>query len=348
MSTRLLAGELGNMRRLLSLAGHPASSSAVVQPLRRAVAGSSVAAPPLPAATGCAGCSAASSSRVFPSQSLDSGRSRWQPLEARRHYSTPRRQPPPLLLVLDLDETLIRVSCDGVHRNRHLEKVDFRIAVDVGKPPKTQTFDCGVALRPGLNKFMEWIKDRRKSGLLDETWIFTTSTREYTQALLLTLDPKEEVFSFQRVLCREKCTPSRLPGFYLKDLTRVPSQDTCEMRAASRKVLVDNSPISCVLNRDSSILVRDWLGNDTADIELQRVQDVVDQLLFDARLDGEGNYAEAFARSNPSHERWRERLQDLQEKLAAAAPQDPTQLRELMKAAQHGANDIKKELFGTI
>ncbi|CAE7663389.1 RAD5B [Symbiodinium pilosum] len=53
-------------------------------------------------------------------------------------------------LVLDLDETLVRVCCKGVHHNRNLRVVDFRVPIDVGALPKATTYDCGVALRPGL------------------------------------------------------------------------------------------------------------------------------------------------------------------------------------------------------
>ncbi|CAK0880737.1 unnamed protein product, partial [Prorocentrum cordatum] len=49
------------------------------------------------------------------------------------------------------------------------------------------------------------------------------------------------------------------------DLAHVPPRHSdAELR---RKVLVDNNPVSCVLNPDNTVLIRDWLGKDEPDEE---------------------------------------------------------------------------------
>ncbi|CAE7616454.1 RAD5B [Symbiodinium natans] len=195
------------------------------------------------------------------------------------------------LLVLDLDETLVRVCCKGVHHNRNLRVVDFRVPIEVGALPKATTFDCGVALRPGLESFMEWIKERRREGLIEGPWIYTTSTPNYTKALMRHVDPGGRIFAM-RVLTRDKCKPCTIPGFFLKEMSQIPSkydaEDATEQQLLRRRVLVDNSPVSCVLHPHGSVLVRDWLGEGADDNELPRVQRLLEAVLED---DGESEAA---------------------------------------------------------
>lgn len=258
-----------------------------------------------------------------------------------------------MLLVLDMDETLVRVCCDGVHRGRELKKVDFWVPIGVGKGPKRDVFDCGVSVRPGLDKFMEWILDRRRTGLIEGPWVFTTSTLEYTQAILSKLDPDGKVFG-DRILAREACTPARLPGFFMKDLSRVPCEQGSSEGGAERGVLVDNNPVSFVLNPGPSVLVRDWVGDNHVDSELSRVQALLDDLAVDARMEatinaaagGGVDYAAAVSRAVHGHDRFRSRLGGLAD-LLGEFPQGSTELlRNAMKAATADANDIKRELIG--
>jgi len=271
-----------------------------------------------------------------------------------RQSQVARRLPSRLLLVLDLDETLIRVCCDGVHHNRKLDNVDFKVPIEVGAPPKAVSFSCGVAVRPGLQKFLDWVQERKRDGVIEGPWIFTTSTPNYTKALLRHIDPGGQIFAM-RVLTRDACTPSRLPGFFLKDLSRVPSTDTQggsgdgELR---RRVLIDNNPVSCVLNPESSMLVRDWLGDNTMDNELQRVRETLDAILeSNAQSSTAANqevsdYAGQLMALTPGHDRFSDRLKVLQEKLDASPPAEVSELRGAMRAVGAECNSIKEELLG--
>lgn len=252
----------------------------------------------------------------------------------------------PMVLVLDLDETLVRVSCEGVHcHKRKLDRVDFSVDVQVGTNVR-----CHVSVRPGVDDFLAWIQERRRQGVIDSAWIFTTATAQYTKAILRHLDPGGRVFGLN-VLTQPACTPPRLPGFFLKDLAHVPPRDNgADLR---RKVLVDNNPVSCVLNPDHSVLVRDWLGKDEPDDELARVSALLDTVLTEGTGGPQVDYASALSRLVPGHASYRERLKALGEGLEAEP--EPSMgdegarrsaLREAMRAVSAECNSIKRDLLG--
>lgn len=244
------------------------------------------------------------------------------------------------MLVLDLDETLIRVCCDGVHHNRQLGQVDFRLPIDVGLRPKVSTFDCGVSIRPGMERFLDWIQDRREAGLIEGPWIYTTSTPNYTKALLRRIDPGGKIFAM-RVLTRDACSPSRLPGFFLKDLGRVPPKE--DSGAAQRKLLVDNNPVSFVINPENSVLVRDWLGDNPDDTELDRVCELLEAVVQGRKAD---DYAGHLSELIPGHELFRQRLQVLGAQLDSEPPSEVDQLRSALRAVSAECHDIKLALLG--
>jgi len=260
----------------------------------------------------------------------------------------PRQRP--LVLALDLDETLVRVCCKGVHHNRKLDQVDFEVLVDVGEPPKHMTFECGVALRPGLGRFFQWIQDRRREGLIEGPWIFTTSTPNFTKAILRKIDPGGHIFSM-RVLTRQACIPTRMPGFLLKDLASVPCKESVADR---RKVLVDNNPVSCILNPDNAVLVRDWLGDNPEDGELARVRHLLDVVVKGKGEGGIGcpseedanDYAGRLARLTPGHGKFLERLKALGSGLEADAPEEVPLLRSALKAISAECQEMKRDLLG--
>lgn len=247
----------------------------------------------------------------------------------------------PLLLVLDLDETLVRVCCKGVHHNRNLRVVDFRVPIDVGTLPKATTYDCGVAVRPGLEKFLEWVKERRREGLIEGPWIYTTSTPNYTKALMRHVDPGGKIFAM-RVLTRGQCTPCQVPGFFLKDMSIIRSNmDVEDSKQMQRTILVDNNPVSCVLHPSGSVLVRDWLGEAPEDRELQRLQEILEVLLQDK----EGNYVGRLAQITRGFRSWSARLKVLGE-LLAKPPGDADGLRSIFREVSGECNDMKRELLG--
>lgn len=260
------------------------------------------------------------------------------------------RQPAPLLLVLDLDETLVRVACDNVHKTRKMKIVDFSVPVEIGDPP--DSFNCRVRKRPGLDKFFDWIKERRNAGLIEGPWLFTTSAPQYTKALLRRIDPGGHMFGL-RVLARQACEPSGMPGFMLKDLAQIPSKFD---GAEHRKVLVDNNPVSCIVNPSNAVLIRDWLGHDSEDQELARVQTCLDLAIQKAgslrdvdsgvspqELD---DYASHLLRLTPTRKNYFERLKALGKRLEAGPPENMTSLREVLQSVTAECNDIKREHLG--
>lgn len=225
---------------------------------------------------------------------------------------------------------------------RKLDRVDFSVDVKLGPSSSTR---CHVSVRPGVDEFLAWIQERRRQGVIDTPWIFTTSTAQYTKAILRHLDPGGRVFGLN-VLTQPACTSPRLPGFFLKDLAHVPPRhNDADLR---RKVLVDNNPVSCVLNPDHSVLVRDWLGKDEPDEELARVSALLDTVLMEGRCGPQVDYASALSRLVPGHASYRERLKALGEGLEAepdgsgGAPA----LREAMRAVSAECNSIKRDLLG--
>jgi len=264
-----------------------------------------------------------------------------------RGLATVKQQPPrpPLLLILDLDETLVRVACKDVHKNRKLEQVDFNVLVEVPSSPKPLTFDCGVAVRPGLDTFLGWIQERRNAGAIEGPWIFTTATPSFVKAILRKIDPGGSIFGF-RILARGACTPTRMPGYLLKDLSRIRSSFKFGLES-QRKVLIDNSPISCIHDPGNAVLVRDWLGSNAHDTELARVQSLIDRALNEASSqDACVNYAGCITSLMPGHAHFQKRLQEVGAKLNGDVPREVDKLRTTLRLLSAECNDIKRELLG--
>ena len=96
--------------------------------------------------------------------------------------------------------------------------------------------------------------------------VFTAGTEDYAKVLLDKLDPCGRM-SIR--LYRDSC--SVLDGLFLKDLRQVPEVDL------SRVVLVDNSPVSLLINPDNSILVSSFYANPN-DTALRQLLPVLRQL----------------------------------------------------------------------
>merc|ERR1712232_23024 len=113
-----------------------------------------------------------------------------------------------------------------------------------------------------------------------------------------------------------------MPGFMLKDLSQIKSTGD---GAENRKVLVDNNPVSGIINPENCVLIRDWLGEDSEDKELARVQATLDHVIQKAgsvrdvdsgvspqELD---NYANHLLRLTPERKIFHMRLQALGKRL---------------------------------
>ena len=185
-----------------------------------------------------------------------------------------------LRVVLDMDECMIYSTFDDEEENEYRQVEERRIAdeeMDRGlekfKIVMSDGEGCVVRKRPYLNEFLEVAK----------TWswcelsAFTAGTRDYASRVLDVLDPDGSVFKGGRFY-REHCTLySNRNLFYLKDIRKClgpEMQEANEDDALARIVLVDNNPISFVLQPRNAILVPSWYG-DASDNVFQVLPDII-------------------------------------------------------------------------
>eukprot|EP00930_Biecheleria_cincta_P105449 TRINITY_DN98170_c0_g1_i1.p1 TRINITY_DN98170_c0_g1~~TRINITY_DN98170_c0_g1_i1.p1 ORF type:complete len:299 (+),score=38.85 TRINITY_DN98170_c0_g1_i1:21-917(+) len=260
---------------------------------------------------------------------------------ALRHvFSTARRKPDPVILVLDLDETLLRSKVEWEHPRRKLAWVDVRIYLN--------GIQCSACFRPGLGEFLDWIKLRRDAGLIEGPWVFSAGARVFVDAMVQEMDPSGDLFG-GRVLSKESCTPFRYPWpWVFKDLSKIPfgTTDVAAGRAPNlaRTVLVENSSLSCMMFPDNALLVHDWLGNTSEDNELARVSALIDGLIQREAEEVTGSYAGHLARA-PGHAEFRTRLAQLVQRLEEPAP-TAAELRDAQREVLLKARAAKEPLLG--
>ncbi len=148
-----------------------------------------------------------------------------------------------LLIVLDLDETLIHSS-------------DLRISSD---------FEFGsfsVLVRPFAKEFVRYLLDRFDVG------IWTSSTFDYASEILHGLGFNQDEFAF--VWAREKCTISYdselMTQVYVKDLVKLKKFGY----SLARILAIDDSPEKLSRQFGNLIRVSEWTG-DSQDDELMRL-----------------------------------------------------------------------------
>jgi len=253
--------------------------------------------------------------------------------------------PPPLILILNLDETLLRRTpstswTPSMHKTQQLANVDFTTYVDVGGGA---SLECSVSLRPGLSAFFDWVRARRNAGLLEGPWLFGQGGSVYLKEVLQKVDPMGDLFA-GRVLAQSACTPLQKPWpWALKDLTRVPCAEGSAVPDISRMVLVENNAVSAILNPGNALLVRDWLGDDAHDTELERVSAILDTLMSEG-ADSGGDYARHLTEITPGHVAFQQRLGTLRERLEADPPTHAP-LKIVVHNMWKEACDIKQEVL---
>jgi len=170
----------------------------------------------------------------------------------------------PMLVVLDIDETLIHsklelVGMPGEYLAEHdprqeeqregcdpdAQNFDFEFTVPVQSQMGTGELRVKVHKRPGLDRFLE------EASSFCQLAVFTAGTEDYANALLDKLDPCGRM---GLRLYRDSC--SLVDGMFLKDLNKVVVEHGD--RDLSRVVLVDNSPVSLLINPENSILLRSF------------------------------------------------------------------------------------------
>lgn len=189
-----------------------------------------------------------------------------------------------LLIVLDLDETLIHMHD---RRNDHfdymvniVEKEDSDLAYDstITSNPDIIGFivhpNMQVSLRPGVVEFMNYL---RAHSSLYKVALYTAGTRHYANAILHALDPECEVILPELRHYRDSCevatTPKSLrglpatrlgignhhrdesvPQFYLKKDLEIFDWPM------ERLVFFDNSLLSFMNNPENGVWIKPWRG----------------------------------------------------------------------------------------
>jgi Dullard-like phosphatase family protein len=114
---------------------------------------------------------------------------------------------------------------------------DFEFAIPLSPAASNGELIVRVHKRPGLDAFLE------EASSFCNLAVFTAGTEDYGRTLLDLLDPCGRM---SLRLFRDSC--SMIDGLFLKDLSKVKGE-------LSRVVLIDNSPVSMLLQPDNSILV---------------------------------------------------------------------------------------------
>lgn len=153
-----------------------------------------------------------------------------------------------ICLVLDLDETLVHSSFTP------LPGADFEIPLEM----QGDTHTVYVKKRPGVDEFL------RKAGEWYEVVVFTASLALYANPVMDLLDPQKLV---QMRLYREHCV--LVGGCYVKDIAKLG-------RDLKRTVIVDNSPLSYVLQPENAIPIPAFFTDDD-DRELEKTLQLLEQ-----------------------------------------------------------------------
>jgi len=158
-----------------------------------------------------------------------------------------RQDMPPLLVVLDLDHTLV---CS---RDEASPGFDFHLT--------RSKQEAWVWKRPGLDAFLGWL---RRPGV--EVAAYTAASSAYALGVIAHLDPEGTLFRQQ--LTRGDC------------VLEPPAKDLARLQHDLRRVvLIDDSLPSFRLQPENGILVTPFLHTQRSDSELQRVQGVLEALV---------------------------------------------------------------------
>ena len=145
-------------------------------------------------------------------------------------------------LVLDLDETLIHFK----QGNSDEEGV--------------------VRIRPGINKFLEEV------GKLYELIIFTTSTQEYADLLIDSIE--EDKIYFDHRLYREHTII--IDNNFVKDLTRIG-------RPIDKIIIIDDNPENFKLQKENGIVIKPFYGKDDSDKALYNLIPILKSIAIDGK-----------------------------------------------------------------
>ena len=153
-------------------------------------------------------------------------------------------------LLLDLDETLVHSSFKPLQENP-----DINFNIYFQNKPHT----INVLIRPYVQEFLKAMSN------FYEIVIFTASVPQYANPLLDILD-KNKYISHR--LYRQHCIS--LFGLFIKDLRKIG-------RDLKNTIILDNNPISYLLNQDNGIPIKSW-HSDKNDQELLKLIPLMEYL----------------------------------------------------------------------
>ena len=163
----------------------------------------------------------------------------------------------PLVVVLDLDETLVHSTFHGagarMYRQIEKRKSKIRRQVESFQLVLDDGDRVTVNKRPHVDEFMRALQAPEF-----EAHVFTAALDSYAAPVLDRLEKAEGSKLFKRRMYRDSCTPTGM-GTFAKDLdTLYPD--------LSRVVLVDNNPISLMKQPSNGILVPSFFDDPTDDV----------------------------------------------------------------------------------
>ena len=153
-------------------------------------------------------------------------------------------------LLLDLDETLVHSSFKPYPV---ISDINFNIYL------QNNSLKVNVLVRPYVQEFLE------KMSKLYEIIIFTASVPQYANPLLDILDKNRYII---HRLYRQHCIT--LYGLFIKDLRTIG-------RDLKNTIILDNNPISYLLNQENGIPIKSW-HSDKTDKELIKLIPLLEYL----------------------------------------------------------------------
>lgn len=165
-------------------------------------------------------------------------------------FLPPKKQNNKKTLILDLDETLVHSS---------FKPFPFHPDIGLHIAVNNKTHTVNVLKRPYVNEFLS------KMSQLYELVIFTASVAPYANPLLDRLD-ENRVIAYR--LFRQHCI--NMSGAYIKDLRKVG-------RDLKDTIILDNNPISYVVNKENGIPILTW-HYDKSDKELLKIIPLLEKL----------------------------------------------------------------------
>ena len=163
----------------------------------------------------------------------------------------------PLIVVLDLDETLVHSTFhgSGARMYRQIEKRKSKIRRQCES--FSLTLDDGdrvtVNKRPQVDEFMRALQSPEF-----EPHVFTAALASYASPVMDRLEKDQGRKLFVRRMYRDSCTPTGM-GTFAKDLSTLYGD-------LSRVVLVDNNPISLMKQPSNGILVPSFFDDPNDDV----------------------------------------------------------------------------------